>query len=60
MTQVLQPNSCPKQNMTLDEFDPTDDKETLEGWSYAFESAYYTYTEYSDKILKKRKHWEYC
>ena len=46
--------------MTRDEFDPTDDKEVLLGWPHLFESAYYTYTEDGDKILKKRKHWEYC
>ena len=52
ITQVIQLNSCPKQNMTRDEFNPTDDKDVLLGWSDVFKSAYYTYTEDGDKILR--------
>ena len=55
-TQVNQPNTCPVQYMTPDEFLPTPDKDIVLGWPNMFRSAYLT----EDGQLKKRRHDEYC
>ena len=48
-TQVNQPNTCPMQYMTPDEFLPTPDKDIVLGWPNMFRSAYLT----EDGKLKK-------